>query len=333
MRTPAYLSPTAITLWLDDIEEYYLRYLADEKMPRFGQTKPMSIGSAFDAKVKSYLHWQLFGNWGERDVYKFENLFEQQVEADNRDWAIQHCEIVFNAYKKSGSLADLMLELQTASEPPRFEVTLEGKVSHETNLGGVPLLGKPDLYYVSAGGSHVVRDWKVNGYCGTRKLSPKPGYITIRDGWGPEIATPSRNVNTPHKDAQCMMINGIKVNVATWLELIDEMWAKQLAIYGWLLGEPIAGNFIVGIEQLVCSPGQIRVATFSNRISPDYQHNLYRTISNMWAAITSGHIFEELSKEASMDRCQVLDGYHKVHVSEDPRDEWFSEATRKQKDF
>ncbi|MEK0324354.1 MAG: hypothetical protein QQN63_01515 [Nitrosopumilus sp.] len=334
MRTPKYLSPTSITLALSDMEEFYLRYLADVKTEKFPQTQPMSIGSAFDAKVKSYLHYNLFGNYGKGDIYDFKNIFELQVEAHNRDWAIQHCEIVFKAYKKSGSLADLMLELQSANGQPRFEITLEGRVSHETNVGGVPLLGKPDLYFVSAGGSHVIRDWKVNGYCGTRNLSPKRGYVTIRDGWGSQDGPPSRNVNTPHKDAQCIRISGINVNIADYLENIDAAWAQQLSIYGWLLGEPIASNFIVGIEQLVCSPGKIRVATFSNRISPDFQHSLYRTASNLWAKIQSGHIFSELSLEESRDRCLTLDRYHEAFKpSDDPKDKWFAQATRKQKDF
>lgn len=333
MRTPRYSSPTSITVFFDDREEYYLKYLAENRVPRFPQTQPMSIGSAFDAKVKSYLHYNLFGNYGSDNQYEFKNIFESQVEAHNRDWAIQHCEIVFKAYKESGSLADLMLELQAAAGPPRFEITVEGRVSHESNIGGVPLLGKPDLYFVTIDGSHVIRDWKVNGYCGTRNLSPKKGYVIIRDGWDHKNTPPSRNVNTPHKEAQCMRIGGITVNVATYLELIDEMWAKQVAIYGWLLGEPVASNFIVGIEQLVCSPGSIRIATFSNRISPDYQHKLYRQISNMWRCIESGHIFDDMSREDSDDRCHTLDMYHKVHESDDPKDKWFSEATRVQKDW
>lgn len=333
MRKPKYLSPTSIALFLSDLEEFYLTYLAEQRVPRIPQTQPMSIGSAFDARIKSYLHWKLFGNWGEGDVYKFENIFEQQVEPHNRTWAREHSVIVFDAYKKSGSMADLMLELSQATSAPRFEITLEGRVSHKTNVGGVPLLGKPDLYFVSAGGGHVIRDWKVNGYCGTRNLSPKKGYSTVRDGWGPEVGTPSRNVNAPHKDAQCMRIQGINVNIATWLEHIDEAWARQLSIYGWLLGEPVGSNFIVGIEQLVCSPGKIRIATFSNRISPEFQHTLYRQASNIWRRLESGHIFEELSLKDSIDRCQVLDGAHKIHDSDDPKDRWFSQATRVHKDY
>ena len=334
MRIPKYLSPTSMALALSDMEEFYLRYLADQRPERFPQTQPMSIGSAFDARVKSYLHWNLFGHYGEGDVYLFENIFEMQVEEHNRDWALPNSVVVFEAYKKSGSLADFMLELQNAQGEPRFELTLEGRISHESNVGGVPFLGKPDVYYVSAGGSHVIRDWKVNGYCGTRNLSPKSGYVTVRDGWRSDDGPPSRNVNIPHKDAQCMRISGINVNVAQYLENIDDTWARQLAIYGWLLGEPIASNFIVGIEQLVCSPGKIRVATFSNRISPDFQHNLYRTASNLWQTIESGYIFTGMSREDSDDRCLTLDRYHEAFKpSDDPKDQWLASITRVQKDW
>lgn len=61
MRKPDYISPTALKLYRDNRDEYYLRYLADTKSPRDGQTQPMSIGSAFDAYVKSDIHTKLFG--------------------------------------------------------------------------------------------------------------------------------------------------------------------------------------------------------------------------------------------------------------------------------
>ena len=56
MRKPEYLSPTSISLHEKDVDEFYSRYLADNKMPRMAQTQPMAIGSAFDAFCKSYLH-------------------------------------------------------------------------------------------------------------------------------------------------------------------------------------------------------------------------------------------------------------------------------------
>ena len=52
MRTPKYISPSALKLFEKNPTEYYLKYLADAHPPRSPQTQPMSVGSAFDAFVK-----------------------------------------------------------------------------------------------------------------------------------------------------------------------------------------------------------------------------------------------------------------------------------------
>ena len=251
MRDVKYLSPTSIALWESDRENFYLSYLADHRPPKIPQTQPMSVGSAFDAFVKSELFYRLFGNWGEGDRFKFEAIFESQVEPHNRAWALDAGEHVFKAYEKSGALADLVLELKQATEDPRFEFKIEARVIHATNLGGVQLLGKPDLHFVSGEGNRVINDWKVNGYCGRHSVSPKPGYVNCRDGWNTKIIPPSRTSNKPHKNAQVMRIGDIDINAAVWLEDVDSTWARQLTIYAWVMGEPIGSNFIVGIDQIV----------------------------------------------------------------------------------
>ena len=67
----------------------------------------MSIGSAFDAFLKSHLHKVLFGGTDPR--FELEAIFEEQVESHNRDWAKVHGEYVFNFYRECGALADLHL--------------------------------------------------------------------------------------------------------------------------------------------------------------------------------------------------------------------------------
>ncbi|KKK99128.1 hypothetical protein LCGC14_2635890, partial [marine sediment metagenome] len=86
MRIPEYLSPTSISLWQKDEELFYQRYLSENRLPREPQTQPMSIGSAFDAFCKSYLHEALFGK-GADPCYSRGYLFEEQVQEHNRDWA------------------------------------------------------------------------------------------------------------------------------------------------------------------------------------------------------------------------------------------------------
>lgn len=128
MKKIAYLSPTSIALFYKDVREFYLNYLSDNRPERFPQTRPMSIGSAFDAYVKSYLHEALFGK-GKDPAYAFEALFEKQVEAHNRDWALTAGRFAFECYKLSGALADMMIELNKATNAPRFEFELRGTVT------------------------------------------------------------------------------------------------------------------------------------------------------------------------------------------------------------
>ena len=106
MRKRAYLSPSAVEIFYEDPDRYYTQYLCETQLPRDPQTAPMSIGSAFDAYAKSYLHMVLFGDQGD-DRFSLQNLFESQVEPHNRDWAFKHGAYVFDCYKKSGALADL----------------------------------------------------------------------------------------------------------------------------------------------------------------------------------------------------------------------------------
>lgn len=341
MRTPAYLSPTAISKWQTDRDEFYLTYLAEERPPRIGQTQPMSIGSAFDARVKSHLHYNLFGNYGPGDQFEFDNIFEAQVEPHNRDWALPNSQHVFDSYVNSGALADLMIELSEAIQDPRFEFTVEARISHEAHVGEVVLLGKPDLHYVAKTGHHCLGDWKVNGYCSNYPLSPKPNYVNVRDGWSSKVGPATRTSNAPHKNAQVMRVGNVDLNIACYLEDIDTTWAQQLCIYGWVLGEPIGSDFIVGIEQIVNTGKKnndlplLRIATFRNRIAAEFQHRLFRTVSDIWRRIHAGpeHIFDDLSEEASAERCATLDNFHKAYQGDSPNDQWFQSVTREHRNY
>jgi len=112
---------------MEDSEEYYLRYLSDNPPSKEPQTLPMSIGSAFDAYAKSWLHEQLFGK-GNDPKYAFDALFEAQVEPHNRTWAKENGAYVFDMYKQSGALSDLLIELRQANGDPRFEFIVQGSI-------------------------------------------------------------------------------------------------------------------------------------------------------------------------------------------------------------
>jgi len=323
MRSPKYLSPSALGCWLDDQQEYYLRYLADNRPPRFAQTQPMSVGSAFDAYVKSYITERLYGEI--RDEFALEPLLKEQCSEEHLDWARIAGKVVFDAYKQSGALTDLMIELQKASEEPRFEFLAQGEVRVDPLVEGPTLMGKPDCYYVSDAGAHVIVDWKVNGYCSKNGVSPKKGYVKCRDGW---VGKQSRSHLQTHKDCHLYHLGGIDINIGHFFEEIDESWARQLSIYAWLIGEEVGSNFIICIEQLACKPGKIRVASHRMRASKGFQLNLMKQLSELWAIIKSGYIFRDVSREESDKRCRTLDKYYLAFEGGTPNDDWFNSVTR-----
>lgn len=295
MRNITYLSPSGVSSWLDDRGEYYLKYLADERPERIPQTQAMAAGSAFDAKVKAYLHEAVIGV---DPTYSFEALFESQVEPHQRDWALKNCEFIFAQYRLSGALAKLESDLGAASEPPRFEFELQGVVE------GVPFLGKPDLAYVTADGVPVVLDFKVNGYVSRYAPSPCPGYLNLRS---------PGNATGKHKEAKPGRYRGVLVDTAQTMEKSNPGWARQLAVYAWLLGRGVCGDFVVGIDQLVCNasrPGPfpaIRVAEHRTLISPLFQATTIATAQEIWEIVHSDWIFRDLSREESQAKCRALD--------------------------
>jgi len=289
MRIPNYLSPTSIKLFYNDREAFYSRYLADERAPREPQNHHMAIGSSFDAFCKSYLHEKLFGK-GADPRYSFDTLFQDQVEPHNRDVALKDGSHIFEEYREAGCLASMMLDLGQAVGEPRFEFTINDDIQ------GVPLLGKPDIFFINSYGARVILDWKVNGYYGTRLKSPMKGYVRLMPG------------NKVHRDCTLMMVNGLMINIGMFLEDGNKDWADQLSIYSWLLGEGVGSSeMIVGIDQ-ICGPrDRLRFATHRLRISPEHQFDLIMLVENAWKCITKDHIFDDLTKEDSQARCKLLD--------------------------
>jgi hypothetical protein len=336
MRIPKYLSPTSISLWNKDRREFYLYYLADNRPPRIPQNQPMAIGAAFDAYIKSYLYGRLYGT-GFNDTFDFKNLFETQVESQNRDWALEHGRHVFQSYQKSGALADLLLDLNNATSDPQFEMQIEGRILHSACVEGIPLLGKPDIHFINKHGSFIVHDWKVNGYCSKSTTSPKKGFTKIYDAY---VAKSSKNNMQAHKDCQLMLVDGVNVNIAHYLEEIESSWAMQTAIYSWILGAEIGSKFTVAIDQIVCKGSDtefpyLRIAAHRNRISSDFQNQLHDTIANIWNRVNRGAnaIFDDLTPEESSAKCEILDLVYESYQDDHPHKDWFNEEMRSHKNY
>jgi hypothetical protein len=329
VRTIEKLSPTSLHVWESDPEDFYVRYLADERKPRDPQTGAMAVGSAFDAFVKCNLHQHLFGNDGDGE-YDLDTLFDKQVEDEEiRPWAWLAGEYAFNCYRTWGCYDELLAELEQSEEDPRFEFELRGEV------GGVPLVGKPDLWYKR--NVQVVYDWKVTGFCSAHPQSPKKFYKLCRDCWGEDRAKPTRGGGQPkaHKGYEEIDHHGHKIG-KHFLGEVNKTWADQLCIYSWMLGVEVGDDdVVVGLDQLACKPSPdveverfplIRVAQHRCRISEEWQTTLLGRLQHCWAQIQSGHIFEDLTRADSDARCEVLD--MQVHdTEEDPF--WASLAERK----
>lgn len=329
MRKIKHLSPSSISKFEEDIEEFYMQYLCEAPPPRMPQLQVMSIGSAFDAYAKSYLHEALFGK-NHDPKFELMTLFEAQVEPQNRDWAYEHGKWAFEQYKKTGALADLMLDLQQSIGTPKFELEVKGVINGHRegvtlNIENVILLGKPDVFYINKHGCHVILDWKVNGYLSARPPSPMKGYLRLRD-------ITKRDAGS-HKEVIPINHKGTIINASHFLESVNKEWGNQLAIYGWLCGCEIGGDFIVAIDQLVCKAQgkypEIRVAEHRLRVSQDYQWKLFRRIQEVWDMVNSDHIFRDLSKEDSEGKCHLLDMQATALRSPSSKtDELFNQMTR-----
>jgi hypothetical protein len=274
-------------------------------------------------------------------------LFEDQVESPNRDFAWgagAHC---FDIYQKTGAYAELLDLLKQSVEEPRFECKLTG------DIGGAPFLGKPDCRFVldlGEGRISIVLDWKVKGFCSKSAASPTKGFALCRDGYEPvptktqkkagKPGKPSRSHMQSHKMYMPFDFRGMEIN-RDFMENCSQSYADQCTLYGWLLGEPVGSEEnIVWIDELVSKPtGNVlegnyplmRVSNFRARVNPEYQENLVKRVTTCWEAVTSGHIFMDLSREENDAYIDQLDGIAAGLATDgSPEEDWFSEVTRPQ---
>ena len=322
MRTPEYLSPTSVAAYHNNPEDFYLRYLSDHRPPRDPQTRPMSVGSAFDAYVKAYLVERIFGK-GAKPDFEFEAIFEAQVEAHNRDWAREAGLNCMEQYKQLGALADLCSMLDTAISEPVFEIDVYGNITVDGYT--IRFRGKPDCFFVNDRGMRIILDWKVNGYCAHRTTSPMQGYVKLRQ---------SGKLPKTHKKCELAMVDGVFINTSHPLNMFNESWARQTVIYAWLGGCAPGSEFISIIHQLACkaTPTRpiIRVAEHLSKISSDYQAEVFRQAREAHESIHDGHFFKHLSLEESKAKCELLDKQTETLYGpgNDPDDELFTRMTR-----
>jgi hypothetical protein len=312
MRKPKYLSPTAISMWDANRQEFYMNYLAEQRVDKIPQTLPMAIGSGFDALIK----YDLNPAGG--------NLFDKQVEPQNHS-VLEDCQHIFDAYRNTTLYKALKAELQTVTDAD-FEF------KQERVVGGVPLLGKPDAYYRVAGVG-VILDWKVNGYMSKSNVSPNKGFMFCEDMYTDRTHT--RTHMTTHKAVLLSDFKGLTVT-SCYFDEINTTWALQLAIYGWLMGETPGTPFIGQIDQIACSGAKrtvdgrpdMRLARYRSLIGCDYQQRLVEKIKVIWKSIELGHIFTDMSYEDNLLKINELERMAATYVEGTPEDKFIYRSQR-----
>ena len=277
MERVRYLSPTSLKTYQQNPKKFYIMYLSEQgkSISRPKQNQAMSIGSAFDAFLKSYV-----GNY---DAVK---LFEDQVEAENRDWAWENGKKVFEFYKECGALDHLLEDIEASIIEPVYEFDVIGKLKVTNDI--VPLFGKPDMFLFTSEGRRIITDFKVNGYCSKSGVSPAKGYIRILPG------------GDRHKNCVINDFDGAKINSFYKMEEVNKDWAIQLATYAWMLGEPAPSDFIAHIEQIACSHKSktpLRVATHKLQIGEEFQNDLKKQYADLWDVVQTWYD-EELENMA-----------------------------------
>lgn len=273
------LSPTSLKSFEDSIDNFVMRYVLNQ--PRNPQTQAMSIGSAFDARIKAYLAKEILGidGWEEK-------LLMNQVEEHNREWAFAESVQVFQDYLNAGCAKALIREIGEAISL-RFEFeqfkTLKYADGYE-----VPLYGKPDAYFQRKDKLQIVIDWKVNGFCSA--ASPAPGYVKLIHPNGMDVGA--------HKTCFPRMYKGILCATGD----VPVQWRDQLRMYTWMLGEE--GDWVAGIDQLVYRNGSPRYAI--HRLKIDDDENLRQRIRFAWEHISSGHYYHDRSREENDMRLEML---------------------------
>lgn len=286
MRLPKYLSNSSLKAWEEDREEFYLRYLCDQKTPKVAQSRPMAVGSSFDGLVKAKIESMLG-----MPVRDYSGQIEARLGTPEHAQAMADGKEVMEFYTSVRGISRLIV-----TGTPRMEFSVEGAIpGTESCIGGpVKLLGKPDLYYRIAG-YRVVHDWKVNGFCS--KASPQKGYV-----WDSKTTSAHKDVTPKVVRAgdACLMIGRT--------DYFNPEWLDQETGYGWLLGEALGDEYLLQVHQITReASGGLRLT--EHRVLSDRTHQLALRdrYVGLWEAIHCGRCFTDLDAEGDKARQREMD--------------------------
>jgi len=268
-------------------QEFALRYLMPVPVPRTKTTKPMCIGTGFDAWVKFHLNKDL-------DLGLDHLTYELQttnIPDDLRIWTEQEGHGLFKLYKEQGAYGDLLTLLEGADA-----VIMEEHFERLLDLGegrSIKLHGYPDLVFLKWDRWFVI-DWKVNGFCSKWGVSPAPGF------WR------SRPSDKHHKTYSKGMVGDFEFNDAKCFSNWHKDWPTQLLFYHWMVNQKPLDRLYVGVEQLACSPKGIRSVSHRGALSPHFELEVKEKLIKFLTAIEKDHIFTDLTLEQSQEKMQEL---------------------------
>lgn len=217
---------------------------------------------------------------------------------------------MFLQYKDHGAFDALLADMEGCQEGPSFEEELIGELEMPNGIV-VPMKGFPDCHYVHRNGIRVLLDWKCNGYMAKSARSPYKHYLI------------DRPKNKAYKGINPVDENGLVVQRDVAFEEVNRGWATQLAIYLWLLGEPVAkADSVVQIDQVLPRPNeekpQCRIVTYRGFISREFQARLADKLASVWSAIKEGHVYDSLPPDEGRIKVEKLEQLVRLERSNNP---------------
>lgn len=272
----SYISPTSYMLWEKNPVGFWMRYLAppELKVPRSPQTPQMAVGNVFDTHIK----FHLASTVGKADLPAdmlesgLDPRYHGKGSPDKYDNLVLYEGLrAYHAYKESPAMALLLRGVTNVEVPAEAVRWVTG------NSGvAVPIWGKPDAELFRQ--RRVIMDWKVSGAFANSSPSPEPGYSY-------------RFVKRALDGESRWVDEGPHHRSFEPMELLNERWAIQLAMYAWLMGDSPGSEVTVQIDKvLLVDTETVEIYVYRNTIGRDFQLSLFSKLQLMWQKIEKGEI-------------------------------------------
>jgi len=248
VRPLEYFSSSSYGQFHENPVEFYINRLGPEefKSKREPQGLAQAMGIGFDEAVKAIIENRPL-NW-------------EGIEVENKDEVIKQCLALSMVYTSCGALNKVIAD---SGQILGCEVEVTG-LAPGTD---VPLRGFVDLVMHPTWLTRSALDWKVyGGGAPQTQRSPNKGYL--------------------RRYTEGQLLEGKKAVHDLCdepMETLNEKWARQLAMYHWMLnpGRPI-DRCPGAIDQITFSRGVVTITQYRTWISKEYQEKLRDGLVESW---------------------------------------------------